>query len=65
MKRPLYSLLPLLLLAWGVSTLYTVDYAEFAYVTRFGRPVAVIDGGTNAGLHFKLPWPIDSVVRID
>jgi modulator of FtsH protease HflC len=65
MKRLLLYFLPLLLLAWAVTALYPVDYAEFAYVTRFGRPVAVIDGEADAGLHFKLLWPIDSVSRID
>lgn len=65
MKRLLLLLLPLALLGWGLTALYPVDYAEYAYVTRFGRPVAVIDGESDAGLHFKLPWPIDSVARID
>lgn len=65
MKRILLILLVLVLLAWGITALYPVDYAGFAYVTRFGQPVAVIDGETDAGLHFKLPWPIDSVATID
>lgn len=65
MKRFLLLMIPLLLVAWGVTALYPADYAEYAYVTRFGRPVAVVDGGTDAGLHVKLPWPIDSVARID
>lgn len=65
MKRFLLILLPLLLIAWGVTALYPVDYAEFAYVTRFGRKVAVVNGETDAGLHVKYPWPIDSVARID
>jgi membrane protease subunit HflC len=65
MKRLLFILLPLALLAWGVTALYPVDYAEYAYVTRFGQPVAALDGETAAGLHVKLPWPIDSVARID
>ena len=66
MKRFLFLLvLPLLLLVWGLSAAYTVDYAEFAYVTRFGEPVTTKDGGTDAGLHWKLPWPIESVIRVD
>jgi membrane protease subunit HflC len=46
---------------------FTVDRAEFVYLTQFGRRVAVFDGGddTQAGLHFKWPWPIQSVQRID
>jgi modulator of FtsH protease HflC len=47
------------------SSPYAVDQAEFAYVTQFGRHVATRDGATDAGLHFKWPWPIQSVQRID
>jgi len=48
-----------------VSVPYSVDQSEFAYVTQFGRPVDTIDGAEDAGLHLKLPWPIQSVQRID
>jgi membrane protease subunit HflC len=62
-----YVLIPvaLLLLLWGRTAFYSVDQAEFAVVTRFGEPIAVHDGATAAGLHTKLPWPIDAVQRID
>ncbi len=50
---------------WARTALHTVDTAEFVYVTRFGATVAFHDGGSNAGLHVKAPWPIDSVLRID
>jgi membrane protease subunit HflC len=53
------------LLLWAQSALYTVDQAEFGYVTRFGDPTVIHDGATDAGLHTKLPWPIDSVLRVD
>jgi modulator of FtsH protease HflC len=66
MKRfLLVFVLPILLLVWGRTAFYAVDYAEFAYVTRFGDPVGIKDGATDAGLHLKLPWPIDSVLRVD
>lgn len=66
MKRfVVYIALPLVLLLWGRTALYSVDYAEFAYVTRFGEPVATFDGSTDAGLYVKAPWPVDSVLRID
>jgi membrane protease subunit HflC len=52
-------------LALASSSLLTVDRAEFVYVTQFGQPVATYDGETDAGLHFKLPWPIQSVQRLD
>jgi len=31
-------------------------------VTRFGRPIRT---AVDAGLHWKLPWPIDSAIRLD
>jgi membrane protease subunit HflC len=66
MKRTFLRLvLVLLALVWARTAFYAVDYAEFAYVTRFGEPVATLDGSSDAGLHVKLPWPVDSVLRID
>src|SRR5262245_34097338 len=66
MKRFLFLVaLPVTLLLWGRTAVYSVDYAEYAYVTRFGEPVATIDGATDAGLHLKAPWPVDTVLRID
>ncbi|HJT78803.1 MAG TPA: protease modulator HflC, partial [Gemmataceae bacterium] len=49
----------------GLSSLYTVDRGEFAYVTQFGQFVAVHDGATDGGLHVKSPWPVQSVQRLD
>lgn len=40
---------------------FQVDQREVAIVMRFGRPV----GEVGPGLHFKLPTPIDTVLRID
>jgi membrane protease subunit HflC len=66
MKRfLLYIVMPVVLLLWARTALYSVDYAEFAYVTRFGEPVVTHDGAAGAGLHLKAPWPIDAVLRID
>ncbi|MCE9532932.1 MAG: hypothetical protein K8T89_17680 [Planctomycetes bacterium] len=66
MNRTIVLILALIVLVlWGQSALYTVDQAEFAYVTRFGEPVAVHDGATAAGLHVKWPAPIESVRRLD
>jgi membrane protease subunit HflC len=65
MNRSLPILVLVLVLLWARSAFYTVDAAEFVYVTRFGDPVTIEDGGTAAGLHLKAPWPIDSVLRID
>jgi membrane protease subunit HflC len=65
MKRSLLVVAAALAVLWARSAFYTVDAAEFVYVTRFGAPVALHDGGTDAGLHLKAPWPVDSVLRID
>jgi membrane protease subunit HflC len=53
----------LLLLAWW--SLLPVDRTEFVYVTRLGRHVATYDGATEAGLHYRWPWPIEAVQRLD
>jgi membrane protease subunit HflC len=55
----------LLLLLLLSTTLYTVDRSEYVYVTQFGRPVATNDGQAEGGLHFKLPWPVQAVQRLD
>jgi membrane protease subunit HflC len=60
------AFLLLALLALRISV-FTVDRAEYVYVTRFGRHVATLDGANadEAGLHFKWPWPVESVQRYD
>jgi membrane protease subunit HflC len=47
---------------------FTVDPTEYVYVTQFGRHVATYDGSardTDAGLHGRWPWPVQSVQRLD
>jgi membrane protease subunit HflC len=46
---------------------FTVDRTEYVYLTQFGRHLETFDGGNDeeAGLHFKWPWPIQSVQRLD
>jgi membrane protease subunit HflC len=55
-----------LLLAARLSA-FTVDRAEYVYVTQFGRHVATYDGADNAdaGLHWKWPAPIQTLYRLD
>jgi membrane protease subunit HflC len=65
MRIVLGVLAGLLLLLLLSTTLYTVDRSEFVYVTQFGRPVATNDGQAEGGLHFKLPWPVQAVQRLD
>ena len=51
----------------GGLSAFTVDRTEFVYLTQFGRHVATYDGAddSQAGLHFRLPWPIQTVQRFD
>jgi|SRR5947209_7705512 len=60
-----YIVIAAVVVAWLTTSLFTVDQAEFAFVTQFGRPVAVLDGAVDAGLHAKLPWPLQTVQRLD
>jgi membrane protease subunit HflC len=59
----LLGLLVAALVGWW--SVYTVDRGEFVYVTQFGRPVRVQDGLSEGGLYAKLPWPVQSVQRLD
>jgi membrane protease subunit HflC len=65
MSRYLITAVLVLLFLWGRSALYSVDQAEYVYVTRFGEPVVIHDGASAAGLHIKSPWPVELVERID
>jgi membrane protease subunit HflC len=62
----LFATLVILLLI-SASTCFTVDRTEYVYVTQFGRLVAIYNGATDweAGLHWKWPWPIQTVQRLD
>jgi membrane protease subunit HflC len=63
----LFLLLLVGLIVLARLSLFTVDRTEYVYLTQFGRHVRTYDGAADddAGLHFKLPWPIQSVQRID
>ena len=69
MKKSLYPLALLILVAIGLRlSVYTVDAAEFAYVTLLGEHTATFDGANGddgAGLHVGWPWPAQSVQRLD
>jgi len=53
----LLALVAIAVLAWLWSGVYQVKQPERGVVQRFGRLVYV----TLPGLHFRLPWPIESV----
>jgi modulator of FtsH protease HflC len=65
----LYPIALFLVLIVGLRlSIYTVDAAEFAYVTVLGEHMATYDGAdgdSGAGLHIGWPWPAQSVQRLD
>lgn len=54
----------LLLLAIPTTVVF-VDETEHVLVERLGRIVAVYDRAPDRGLHFKAPWPIETIRRFD
>lgn len=63
-----YLLIPLLviaLIAFVRLSFYTVDAAEFVYVTVLGEHKETYDGADRAGLKYGWPWPIQQVQRLD
>lgn len=65
MRYFLYTLAGFVVLLAASTSLLTVEASEYVYVTQFGRPVRTYDGASAAGLHAKLPWPIESAIRLD
>src|SRR5215467_8653993 len=62
----LVLLVVVVVIAW--MSIFTVDPTEYVYVTQFGRHIATFDGSltdSDAGLHWRWPWPIQSVRRLD
>lgn len=51
-----------LITLYAMSCLYMLDTGERAVLERFGKPRPGVAG---PGLHVKLPWPIDRVIRVD
>jgi membrane protease subunit HflK len=53
-----------LVVAYCSTCLYSVGISERAIVLRLGRPLRA-EAAVEPGLHLKLPWPLDSVIRVD
>ena len=60
-RNALIVLLAAVLIYVGATCFYTVDDKQQAVVTTFGRVTAVND----AGVHFKLPFGIQKVEKVD
>ncbi len=66
MRKTALSLFALLVIVFiGYLSTFTVDRTEYVYVTQFGRLVKVYDGLDEAGLHWRWPWPVQTVHRLD
>jgi membrane protease subunit HflC len=68
MSRIILSIVVLaIVVPFCLTCFYTVDRTEYVYLTQFGKHVDTFDGriDNEAGLHFKWPFPIQSVQRLD
>ncbi len=54
-------LLILILAVIGFTTWYTVDESDQAVILTFGKVEETV---TEPGLHFKMPWPIQTVEKL-
>ncbi len=52
------------LAAYLFSGVYTLAPTERAVVERFGKPLT-IKSSIGPGLHYRLPWPVDRVRKVD
>jgi HflK protein len=60
-RRPVsFAAVALLLALYALSGLTKINADEMAVVRRFGRPVEDLE----PGLHWRWPWPIEDVVRL-
>jgi len=51
-----------LVLVMAAGFTFTVREGSTAIVSRFGR---IVNVHTEAGLHFRLPWPVDRIITYD
>ena len=55
-------LMVFIIIVLAAGFVFTVKEGSSAIVSRFGKIVSVY---TEAGLYFKLPWPVDNIIRFD
>jgi membrane protease subunit HflK len=60
-KPPLWLMIPIFLAVWLLSGLFTVEPYERGLVKRFGKYKASVE----EGLRYHLPWPIESVTKVN
>jgi len=61
LRRP-WLLAAAVVVLWAASGIYSVDRAEHGVVLTFGRVTA---DRVPPGLHYRLPWPVTRVIRVD
>ena len=61
-KKAVRILIAAAALAWLLSSLFIVNETETAVLTRFSKPLDTVCG---PGLHIKLPFPLDGIIRFD
>ena len=61
MTKVAIGLIALMVFVTALTCFYTVDDKQQAVVTTFGKVTEI----TDAGLHFKLPWGIQEVEKVD
>ena len=59
--KPCYWILALALAAWLGTSVFMIKTDEQGVLLRFGR---VVDDRMPPGIHGRLPWPCDTVVRL-
>ena len=52
-----------LLVLYASTACYTVSVGQTAVVERLGKPLGQVKP-VRPGLHFKLPWPVDKVIKV-
>ena len=58
LRKTVYWMVSVLMVFYALSGLYVVNPGEEAVVKLFGKAV---DQNTGEGLHYRLPWPIQTV----
>lgn len=62
MKNTLIIIVIIIIVVLLLMTMFTVDEKEQVVILQMGKPMRTV---TDPGLHFKLPWPIQSAVNYE
>ena len=62
LKMVIVILIVVSVLLYFLTGIYVVNPGEQAVVKRFGR---ILEGTMTAGIHYRIPWPVDTVERVN